>query len=446
MDRTPSAQRWLLAVSFGVGCTRTPPRRAPADVVVTSVISAADARAPGCPALERRRGGGTLHAGEILGAERWRAEDSPHLLPYGMVVRRGARLELEPCALLLVGASRSVTVATGGALVARGEAPRPIAFSPLEARPWAGLELEAGVDPTSALTAVEIVGAGAGASERPSAALAVAAEGLVAQGVRVAASESWGVWMRRGASFAAGASLDVEGAGEGVAVVDDVNDAARLPLRTLRRNARDEVLVAGGVATLRRDAVWGALGLRYAVRDGVRLRVGGPASPQLTILPGTTVIFGADSALDVGVGEPGALRIDAGDAGAMTTLRGVGDGAATWLGVTLGAQIDLSRSAFRGVIVASAGAPTGSPRAGCGCSTDARADAAMLALAPAGAAQIVSNVLLQRGFARGVGVAWVGDSAPRGATLVASGGVDVRGAGVMCAELAPAPPTGCGGE
>lgn len=387
-----------------------------------------------------------MHAGEILGAERWRAEDSPHLLPYGMVVRRGARLELDPCALLLVGASRSVSVSTGGALIARGEASRPIAFAPLEGRPWVGLEFEAGVERASALTSVEIVGAGASAPERPSSALAVSAEGLVAQSVRIASSASWGLWMRRGASFAAGASLDVEGSGEGVAVVDDVNDTAQVPLRSLRRNARDEVLVAGGVSTLRRDAVWGALGLRYAVRDGVRLRVGGAASPQLSILPGTTVVFGADSALEVGVGEPGALRIDAGDSGAVTTLRGAGDGAATWLGVTLGAQIDLSRSAFRGVTLVSGGAPTGAPRAGCGCAADARADAAMLALALEGAGQIVSNVLLQKGFARGVGVAWIGDSAPRGASLVASGRVDVRGAGVMCAELTPAPPTGCEGN
>lgn len=387
-----------------------------------------------------------MHAGEILGAERWRAEDSPHLLPYGMVVRRGARLQLDPCALLLVGASRSVSVSTGGALVARGEALRPIAFAPLEGRPWVGLEVEAGVDRASALTSVELVGAGASATERPAAALAVSAEGLLAQGVRIASSASWGLWMRRGASFAEGSSLDVEGAGEGVLVVDDVNDAARVPLRSLRRNARDEVLIAGGVATLRRDAVWGALGLRYAVRDGVRLRVGGDASPQLTILPGTTVVFGADSALEVGVDEPGALRIDAGDGGARATLRGAGEGDATWLGVTLGARIDLSRSAFRGVTVIAAGAPTGAPRAGCGCAANARADAAMLTLALEGAGEIVSNVLLRKGFERGVGVAWVSAEAPRGPSLVASGRVDVRAAGVVCAELTPAPPTGCGGD
>lgn len=387
--------------------------------------------------------GGTLHSGEMRAREHWRAVDSPHLLPYGMVLRRGASLSIEPCAWVRVGAARSLRVEAGAMLDARGEALRPIVLERLERGSWVGVEIDSGVDRRSALAFVEVAGAGADAAERSPAALSLGAEEIVLQRVRLTASAAWGVWVRRGGSFARGSSLSVEGAALGVALVDDVNDAADLPLNALSHNARDVVMVSGVEPTLRRDSVWGGRGVDYAVRDGARLRVEGGASPRLTLLPGTTLQFGRDSALDVGVSAPGAIWIDGVDGGAPVILRGEGDASASWIGVTLGPQIDLSRSAFRGVLVRGAGAPTGAARTGCGCEPRVRGDASMLTLMGEGIEEIVSNVLLERGFSRGVGVVRGGVSGSNGLGLVASGRVGVVGAAVACAELAPLRPGGC---
>lgn len=445
MLRAPSWAVIPLASLLVVGCTR--PRRPPPprDVELTSVIVPADAVAPGCPARDLPRGGGTLHAGEVTRAERWRAADSPHLLPYGLAVRAGATLELEPCTLLRVGAGRSVSVEARGGLVARGEPQRPIVFDRLEAAPWAGLAVLRGAAPSTALRDLELVGAGADAGEVIAASLQVSARGLVAQRVSVIGSASRGLWLRAGGSFAVGAAVTVARATVGAAAVDDVNEVGALPLQPLRDSETRDVLLTGAEATLRRDAVWGGRNARYAVRSGVRLRVEGADRPRLTLAPGTTLVFGEDSALEVGVEAPGAL-LAAGTPDEPLTLRGVDDRAASWLGVTLGTQIDLSRSAFRHVRVVSAGAPTGAAVGGCGCDNDVRGDAAMLQVARADVADIVANVLLQRGFARGVGVAWRGESAPSGEGLVTSGRVSVAPGAVACPELRPRGARPCGAQ
>ncbi|MBK8696593.1 MAG: hypothetical protein IPN17_31100 [Deltaproteobacteria bacterium] len=120
------AQTVAALASLLVGaCERRRRRAAPRDVEVTSVIVAADAAAPGCPARDLPRGGGTLHAGEVTRSERWRAADSPHLLPYGLVVRAGATLELEPCALLRVGRGAGGDAWGPAAASSRAENPAP---------------------------------------------------------------------------------------------------------------------------------------------------------------------------------------------------------------------------------------------------------------------------------------------------------------------------------
>jgi hypothetical protein len=436
MPRAPVQTVAALASLLVGACERRRRAPPPRDVEVTSVIVAADAAAPGCPARDLPRGGGTLHAGEVTRAERWRAADSPHLLPYGLVVRAGATLELEPCALLRVGPGRAVSVGPRGGLVARGEPLRPIVFERLGATPWVGLAVLEGAAGTTALAHVELVGAGGDAGEVIAASLQVAARGLVAQHVSVLGSAARGVWLRAGGSFAAGASVSVQRAAVGAAAVDDVNDVAALPLQPLRESETRDVLLTGGQATLRRDAVWGGRNARYAVRSGVRLRVEGSARPCLTIAPGTTLIFGEDSALEVGVDAPGALFAE-GTRDEPMTLRGVDDRPASWLGVHLGAQIDLSRSAFRHLRVVSAGAPSGAAVGGCGCADDVRGDAAMLQVGRADIASIVENVLLHRGFARGVGVAWRCDAARPLEGLVTGGRVSVAPAAVACPELMP---------
>lgn len=422
--------------SLVAACERRRPAPPPRDVELTSVIAPADAVAAGCPALDRPRGGGTLHAAEVTRAERWRAEDSPHLLPYGLSVRAGATLEVAPCALLLVGGGRAVTVVARGALIARGERQRPIVFERLEAAPWVGLQVLHGASARTALADVEVAGAGADAGEGLAASLQVAAQGLVAQRVSVQGSASRGVWLRAGGSFAPGSSVRVQRAAVGAAAVDDVNEVASLPLEPLRDSETRDVLLTGAVATLRRDATWGGRNARYAVRSGVRLRVEGDARPRLTLAPGTTLIFGEDSALEVAVEGPGALFAE-GTRDEPVTLRGVDERAATWLGVSLGAQIELSRSAFRHVRVVSAGAPSGAAVGGCGCADDVRGDAAMLQLGRVEVAGIIENVLLDKGFSRGVGVAWRCDGARPVEGLVTGARVVVAPSAVACPELRP---------
>jgi hypothetical protein len=149
------------------------------------------------------------------------------------------------------------------------------------------------------------------------------------------------------------------------------------------------------------------------------------------------VRFGDDSALEVGVEGAGALLVAGADGGAPTVFEGASEGAARWLGVTFGARMDLARSAFRDVRVRGAGAPSGAVVGGCGCALDVRGDAACLTTEGLDVSQIVSNVRLEQGFSRGVGVASRGVFAAPPRSLVSPGRVDVSGAGVACAELRP---------
>ena len=85
--------------------------------------------------------GPTMHEGDVMGTETWTAEGSPHVVTANVNVRSGAKLIIEPCAVVQFAAGTSLNVAypstpNQGELVAQGTASQPIRFEPLTDGRW----------------------------------------------------------------------------------------------------------------------------------------------------------------------------------------------------------------------------------------------------------------------------------------------------------------------
>src|SRR5438270_2089261 len=86
-------------------------------------------------------GAGTMHL-SVMQDETWTAAASPHVLPYDTTFY--ATVTLEPCAVVQIGADKTLTVSPGR-IVAKGTAQQPIAFTRLDpANPWAVIRALAG--------------------------------------------------------------------------------------------------------------------------------------------------------------------------------------------------------------------------------------------------------------------------------------------------------------
>lgn len=411
--------------ALGAGCRRpTRPRveAARRDAGSTSVIAPASAPAAGCPATDpaARRRDGTLHADAMRGREVWTAADSPHRAPHGMFLMTGARLELEPCALVLVGEGRDVVVQDGATLVAEGAPERPVRFDALGDAPtpgaWRGVEVRRRANPETRFVWTRVDHAGAPAAERGDApaGLRVFAPALRARHLVVEQSGGWGVALQEAGGFDGDAGpLTVRGAREGAVTVEDVARVATIPAGDYRGNARDEVRVELRAAVLTASARWRDLGVRYRVPASRRLRVEGADAPALTLDPGVTVAFDDDAALEVGWRAPGALVAAGSGPDARVSLVAAGEGARPrWVGVLFGPLADASRSRLRWARVEGAGRPSGAFLPHCappGAELDP--DRAMVTFASIEARNVIRDTLFVAGPTAGVAVLWAGDRA-----------------------------------
>src|SRR6476661_4632268 len=76
--------------------------------------------APDAAACTAPTGAGTMHASTISQPETWTAAGSPHVVPYDLTI--SATVTIEACSTVQVGPGKTITLATGGRIVAAGTA------------------------------------------------------------------------------------------------------------------------------------------------------------------------------------------------------------------------------------------------------------------------------------------------------------------------------------
>lgn len=201
----------------------------------------------GCPAPS---GAGTTHGSSVSADETWTAEGSPHVLPYDTSIY--AKLTLEPCAVVTLGADKTVTVSANGALVANGTAAQPVTIRNAQgATNWASIRLIGG---SARLSYTRLENGGAtlnivpdlqGALDVRSGKSPVTAPDpvLFVQQVTISGSATNGVRLQSGGAFTADSTgLTITGSGVHAASIAPPL-VGSLPPGTYTGNAKDSVLL-----------------------------------------------------------------------------------------------------------------------------------------------------------------------------------------------------------
>ena len=259
-------------------------------------------------------GGPTRHAGDILTDEVWSAADSPHIVEDDVSVREGATLTIEPCASVLIAATKRIEVAypftpNTGRLIAEGSPSKHIRFSGLNGARWGSVHVAA--PGTARLAYVDFEDGGGDVFEHGATLVALGdgevppAPVLFVDHVTVRRSRGTGIWLQQRSAFAPGSTdLTVTESGDDEAPYPlEVSDQAldSLPSGSYTGNKRDEILVrtegdgtAGSGVTS--DTTLRDLGVPYHMGDseGDHFTIGGGADGKvvtLTIEAGVVMKF-----------------------------------------------------------------------------------------------------------------------------------------------------------
>jgi hypothetical protein len=253
-----------------------------------------------CP---KPTGGPTEHSSSV-GTETWTADKSPHVLPYDTSIT--GTLTLEPCAEVLLGDKKTVTVGAGGALVAEGIVTKPIHIGARDlTKPFAQIRalnggtlrfahatIDGGGDPLN--TNGDLTGTiyAQGADQ------ALPTQGTVfVDHVTIAGSKSNGLTLVNGAGFAPGSQeLQVTGAAQFPMSIWS-RAIGTVPSGKYTGNAVDEIVMpgSGGASAMQEDGTMKDWGVPYRVGDslsfGILLveRQGSPGVATLTIEAGVKV-------------------------------------------------------------------------------------------------------------------------------------------------------------
>jgi hypothetical protein len=197
------------------------------------------------------------------------------VIPSGLTVT--APLTIEPCAVVRVGASGTITVRTGGSLAATGTAARPVTFERLDAaRPWSQIRTIGG---TLRFTHTRLLGGGdpqnspldGAAVLLVSGVTAAPAEVIHADHVEIRDSASQGVILVEGALFSATSTALVVTGAKHVPLHVAANLAGSIPEGAYTGNAIDQiVLEGGGASSIVRDTTFHDRGVPYRVGDTLR--------------------------------------------------------------------------------------------------------------------------------------------------------------------------------
>lgn len=277
--------------------------------------------------------GPTFHEGEISGTETWRAAAGPHVVKANVNVRDGAKLIIEPCAVVKLARDADINVAfpltpNSGELVAEGTADKPIKFERLDDGPWGRIFVH---HPGKARLAHVTLDGGGGESAANGESLAFTGDGalpskkgLSVDTVTVTKSRGVGIKLSGGGAFAAGSkALTINANGDDSnpypLVVGELG-VDSIPEGKYTGNKRDEILIdpetisgAGGFqesATMRNRGVPYRFGM--STLDDLHIGAGSAAasSPTLTIEAGVTLkmVRGSMIQLDGTNGTPAAIR------------------------------------------------------------------------------------------------------------------------------------------
>lgn len=249
--------------------------------------------------------GPTMH-NSVMADETWTADMSPHILPYDTSIY--AKLTLEPCAEVRIGAGRTISVNAKGSIVGDGTpANRILIAAQDEAKGWARISAVGG---TVHLAYATIQGGGDPQNTRP--VLAGMLYGQVGgaplaptdpfslQHVTLKDSKSNGVLLTGDARFSDDSTDLVVTGSANYPIGIFPRMAGSVPPGTYTGNATDEILFpgSGGTEVIVADQTFHDRGVPYHVgidSTSGELRVGASSTSvplaTLTIEPGVTIRF-----------------------------------------------------------------------------------------------------------------------------------------------------------
>jgi hypothetical protein len=250
--------------------------------------------------------GPTVHSkSEIVGNEVWTAANSPHVVEYDINIRSGAKLTIEPCAVVQVKAGRGIRVAypltpNTGELVAEGTEKKPIKIVGFEGATWDRIYVNAPGKASLKYVNIEngkLVYFGDGTL--PSKKDVLVDHVTIKKGMAK---------LDRGAAFAPGSTqLSISGS-DNFPIEIGEQAINTLPDGNYKGNKVDEILIepetvnsAGG---LQEDATMHERGVPYRIGtspglDNLRITGTKDKTVTLTIEPGVTVKFLKGSAFKV---------------------------------------------------------------------------------------------------------------------------------------------------
>lgn len=355
---------WMLCGVVAVAVTGCPEPMPMPDGGTMDGGMTTDGGSDACPAkaLAPTWGTGTSHSASISADETWTAAESPHRVSTRLSV--GARLTLEPCAVVLMtGSAQLYLDAAGGKLVAEGTVDRPIL---IQGQATGAMNATRGVWTTASegesirLAHVTIDGIGDGNDGFGDYALALqstAVQTLHVDTVTIRNTYGGGIGFDQRARFSATSrNLTITGTKRGDGLRDGmtqsspvhfVNPAAAgtLPSGTYTGNEVDHVAVGefgSPNVNLTEDSTWVNRGVPYFMRSGVTL-VPSMSNPTWTLREGVALKFrtGTDVSnahLSIGftpmMGLSARLLVE-GTAAQKVTFEALSGTAPAWSGISI---------------------------------------------------------------------------------------------------------------
>ena len=327
-------------------------------------------------------GPGTTH-GNISVSETWTAAANPHILPYDMNI--SATVTIEPCAIVLIGAGKTITVKPGGEFIAAGGPGLPVTIGALvPGSAWATIRnfggnisltetivRDGGFVPNNNANLVAVSGALQMQITAPVATLDLDKVKLHVKNVEIANSRSQGVYINGNVGFdPTSQNLRIFGsAGYPVHVFARV--VGTVPTGNYTGNARDAIAISGTGGAVFVSQTMYDRGVPYHVgsgQDGGRMDVRLP-NP----MPGTWAVLTIEPGVTIQFAPGGMLHVDASAGGALVALgtptrkivftsdRGAAAQAGDWLGIRFGSTAPAQGGLrFTRVEFAGGTSPTGS--------------------------------------------------------------------------------------
>ncbi len=370
-----------------------------------------------------------MHGATLAQADTWTAAASPHVLPTDAEI--SAEIMIEPCAVVLIGEGKTISVLAGGSIVAMGTASQPVTIGPKDSAPWAAIRaLDGG---TLSLTYTSVISGGdplnsvadfAGALDLRADQNLAPAEILHADHLTIQDSASQGVYLHESGAFSAASNNLVIERSKGYPIHAWANLAGTIPSGVYTGNGVDEILLSGSDAgqNIRSwDVTFADHGVPYHVGNSSaegRLDVGGAptSTATLTIDPGVTLRFK----------KGGVLYVDyfSGTTAATGTLIAVGTSAkpivftsaepapvaGDWLGLSFG-DLPSVNDQLDFVTVEYAGGSSSSGSSSCPYPATPINDAA-IRIHGAPASAFITNTTISNSASNGIDRGWASDNQP----------------------------------